>query len=472
MTFIELEKIMISKGISSLAEIARALNTTPQAVSNWKARDQVPYHVVIKLNQPKVDYDESSQAKPKVSRFNIDDDTISLSDIFVTLAEQLKVIVIMPLITLFITFTYFFTFNQSLYESSSKILLPENQVISGGLAGIASQFGVNLPQGGTADLSSPSLFPELVKSYTFAETILEETFYVEEFQKELSLLAILTHGIEKPTEGRDTLVRTAISAFHEMISFENEGSFSVLRVKSSEPKLARDINIEVLDKLESLNRYFKSQNVSEKIQFIQSRIEAVGNDLEESEKLLKSFREKNRQVSSPSLQMEQERLSRDVDIQKGIFLTLKQELELAKIEKIQNETIVQVLDPPQVPLSASESNMLLGLFLAGVFGISLGVLLGFFRSYINQGDIDERRKIRRVRNFIKKKSKDIFFDHRIAGIGAILLLFGLPFYLGHESKVPIYFGMYSARLMIVNIIYIITLIFCIVLFIYNIKKKK
>ena len=107
MTFIELEKIMISKGISSLAEIARALNTTPQAVSNWKARDQVPYHVVIKLNQPKVDYDESSQTKPKASRFNIDDDTISLSDIFVTLAEQLKVIVIMPLITLFITFTYF-----------------------------------------------------------------------------------------------------------------------------------------------------------------------------------------------------------------------------------------------------------------------------------------------------------------------------------------------------------------------------
>ena len=33
-------------GAMSLADIARKLNTTPQAVSNWKARDQMPFHVV------------------------------------------------------------------------------------------------------------------------------------------------------------------------------------------------------------------------------------------------------------------------------------------------------------------------------------------------------------------------------------------------------------------------------------------
>lgn len=47
----------------------------------------------------------------------------------------------------------------------------------------------------------------------------------------------------------------------------------------------------------------------------------------------------------------------------------------------------------------------------------------------------------------------------------------LPFYLGHESKSPVYFGMYSERLLLVNIFYVITLIFSIGLFIYNLKKK-
>ena len=51
MNFSELEQLMSSRDVTSLAEIARALNTTPQAVSNWKARNQVPHHVVAKLNQ-------------------------------------------------------------------------------------------------------------------------------------------------------------------------------------------------------------------------------------------------------------------------------------------------------------------------------------------------------------------------------------------------------------------------------------
>ena len=50
MNFSELESLMFSRGVTPLADIARALSTTPQAVSNWKARDQVPYHIVAKVN--------------------------------------------------------------------------------------------------------------------------------------------------------------------------------------------------------------------------------------------------------------------------------------------------------------------------------------------------------------------------------------------------------------------------------------
>ena len=49
MRFIEFEKTMNKRGVFSLAEIARLLNTTPQAVSNWKSRDQVPNHVALKI---------------------------------------------------------------------------------------------------------------------------------------------------------------------------------------------------------------------------------------------------------------------------------------------------------------------------------------------------------------------------------------------------------------------------------------
>ena len=49
MEFTKFESLMNSRGVSSLAEMARILKTTPQAVSNWKARNQVPYHIVAKI---------------------------------------------------------------------------------------------------------------------------------------------------------------------------------------------------------------------------------------------------------------------------------------------------------------------------------------------------------------------------------------------------------------------------------------
>ena len=116
MNFYELESLMSSRGVTSLADIARTLNTTPQAVSNWKARNQVPHHVVAKLNQsfsppsgnPQTSAEppiHSSRVTSGESQF-YKEDTISLSDILLTMAEQLKIIVLTTFISVFLTFTY------------------------------------------------------------------------------------------------------------------------------------------------------------------------------------------------------------------------------------------------------------------------------------------------------------------------------------------------------------------------------
>ena len=479
MKFTELESLMSQHGVSSLADIARTLKTTPQAVSNWKARDQVPYRIVARLNQSTIADTPQSPDHPLAQQYTnhylpitLDEGKISFFDILLIMAEQLKVIIIIPIITVFIVFTYTWTNNnQPYYESTAIILLPGNQ--AGGLGGLASALGPTTQA--TADLTNLSLFPELVTTYTFALRIFDEKFYVKKYQQELSLLAILTHGINEPVVGRDTLIISAMDAFQKMVTFDSEGSFSTLTVKAMEPVLARDINVKVLDELIKLNRYFKSQNVSETVKFIQSRITVVGEDLANSEQRLKVFREQNRQVSSPALQLEQERLSRDVDIQKGIFMTLKQQLELTNIEKIESETIVQVLDEPKVPLNASAGkNLGLGLsvLLAAVAGVGLGILLGFIRSYLNNSEIEERRKLRRMHNFLKKKSKDVILDRRFSAIISILLLIGSPYYLGHKSHNPVFFGMYSPKLMILNIIYVLAFITSLSFFIRLTRKKE
>jgi len=344
----------------------------------------------------------------------------------------------------------------------------------GGLAGLASQFGVNVPTGASADLSSPSLFPELLRSRTFAEKILDKKFYTKEFGKELSLLAILTHGNESPKVGRDTLVISALSSLGEMLEFDQDptSTFSVIKVTTAEPLFAKELAEVTLAELEALNRFYKSQTVNEKTSFIANRIASVENDLKSSETRLKEFNERNRQISSPALQLEQGRLARDVEIQKGIYLTLKQQYELAKIEEVQEASIVQVLDKPQVPLGPTNINLKLNVLLAGILGIGLGIIIGFVRAYADNSDMDERKKLRRVKLIFKKKIKDIFQDHRISGVVSGLMLIGLPLFLGHKSNNPVFFGMYSAKLMLVNTVYVFVLLSAIALFFYLTKTSK
>jgi len=360
-----------------------------------------------------------------------------------------------------------------LYVSSATLLIPSGGGGNlGGLSGIASQFGVTMPSSSGADLSSPSLYPELLGSRVFAEKILDKRFYLKEFGKELSLLAILTHGNAPPKSGKDTLVTKALGTLDKIIGFDKGSTFSTINVTTSDPVFSKELAEVVLSELEALNRFYKSQTVNEKIVFISNRIAAVVDDLKSSEKRLKEFNERNRQISSPALLLEQSRLVRDVEIQKGIYLTLKQQLELSKIEEVQESSIVQVLDAPQIPLGPSNVNTKTSVLFSAIFGILFGIIIGFIRAYTNNDDIDERKKLRRVKHFIKKKTKDIVMDYRISGILSVLLFIGLPYYLGHESKNPIFFEKYSMLALIINTVYILVLLISSILFIVLLRKRK
>ena len=115
MKFSELQDQMKEKfGIDHLADIARELGVSPQAVSNWKARDRVPYKYVLKIRKQLEVSDnklDSSQSEYKATDSNKvfpqydnlqyhEEDTITLMDIMVALAKHLKIIIITPIIVL------------------------------------------------------------------------------------------------------------------------------------------------------------------------------------------------------------------------------------------------------------------------------------------------------------------------------------------------------------------------------------
>ena len=75
----------------------------------------------------------------------------------------------------------------------------------------------------------------------------------------------------------------------------------------------------------------------------------VKQDLTKAENTLKEFREKNRQVLSPQLLLEQERLIRDVQINAVVYTELRKQFELVKIEEVKNIPVINVMDPARAP---------------------------------------------------------------------------------------------------------------------------
>ena len=123
---------------------------------------------------------------------------------------------------------------------------------------------------------------------------------------------------------------------------------------------------------------------------------------------MKNFKEKNRQVLSPALLLEQERYERQVEAQKGVYLTLKQQYELSRIEEIQEASIIQILDYPQVPLYPSNKNVKFNVILAVLVGAIFGIIIGIIRSYVNTSNLDERKKLDKSEIFLRKNLKTFF----------------------------------------------------------------
>ena len=144
-------------------------------------------------------------------------------------------------------------------------------------------------------------------------------------------------------------------------------------------------------------------------QFIEERIDDTEKELQAIEDALKDFRIQNRRIeNSPSLLLEEQRLNREVTVLRGVFTTLKQQLQTTKIEEVKESDYVIILDAPELPLEKSKPNKKMMVILAGILGIGLGLMLAFLREYASNCDEELGKKMREVKFILLKNIKELF----------------------------------------------------------------
>tara|TARA_B100000945_G_scaffold182497_1_gene146328 strand:+ start:264 stop:1556 length:1293 start_codon:yes stop_codon:yes gene_type:complete len=412
MKFIELQNLLKDKlGIEHLADIARELGVTPQAVSNWKSRDRIPYKYVAMVRKKFVDKNnrilnklnkdtKSSSDKNINSLPNqyFEEYSISISDILLIISKNFKLLIIIPSIFCILTIFYAIYFTRPFYQSSSKIMSSSGSNNNSQALGIAAQFGINLP----LNNSEPEwAYNQIITSRTIARQVVNRKFDTERYGNQKSLIQILTYKDKKPSLGADTLEIIAINNFiNNMLKVDEDvqSGMYTITTTAAEPKLAANINKALIEELDSHQREYNKSKTSETRKFIEERIFETEKELQNAEEALKNFKDRNRRIeNSPALQLEQQRLLREATVLTGVFTTLKQQLETTKIEEVKESEYIVIIDNPEPPLLPTGPKRKMMVIMAGFFGIGIGTILALIKNYFQSNDIEEKEKIREIK---------------------------------------------------------------------------
>ena len=400
MTFKELQSVFETNfGGTYLSDIARELNVTPQVVSNWKARNKVPYKYVQVLRdkldnllEHKTNATVINPANSSLENYNRDDSTeldiVSiLKFIYGVLRKQFKYVLIIPILIALISAIYVSYFVSPIFNSYATIL-PVGGDKSDQLAGFANRLGLGSNSKVISDFSSSSLYPDFIKSKYIAEKMLKTRFVTLKSDTSLPLLKILTNrNLENDgsiSEASMFYGRTKLNKLVK-VSLSRKTPIVNIFVNAGEPILARDIALAFVDQLDEIQNKFKLDKIKEKRIFIENRIKEIKVDLIFKEETLRAFREKNRNInSSPALLLEEERLGRESAVLTQLYITLKNEFERIQIEEVEQNRMFVVLDSPSIPLKRSSPRRKDFILFALIFSLLITTIVVLANEWIKE----------------------------------------------------------------------------------------
>ena len=256
----------------------------------------------------------------------------------------------------------FYSLFTDVYYKSEITLYPAGELSDSGE--IFSDFSDIIENLGISELSNDNNFyiPDIIESKSLKKKIVNKNWNNEKFKTSVNLIDyweinkiswlgsfvriinIYLNNLSLNTELAYEL--EAIQKLDELIYVDEKNSGLIeIVVLMNEPKLASDIAnfiaSYVVDYVSQEQRHFATKNK----EYLSNRLLLSKNDLYDSENELTAFR-KTYPIShdTPELQLSRLRLTRSVDVNQEVYITIKKQLELSKIEESKERLFINILD--------------------------------------------------------------------------------------------------------------------------------
>jgi|TARA_B100001094_G_scaffold74033_1_gene70400 capsular polysaccharide biosynthesis protein len=161
---------------------------------------------------------------------------------------------------------------------------------------------------------------------------------------------------------------------------EEQSGLIVVSVLMEDPFLSANITNYIAAYVKEFISLEQEKEAIKKKEFIFSQMQSAKIDLSDSEFKLTNFLKQNPLgLGNPDLQLQQGRLIREIEENQAVYITLRQQYEIAKIEAEEDKLFINILDEGDVAVRKSKPKRSLIVLSSISLGIMFSLLIVFYR---------------------------------------------------------------------------------------------
>ena len=314
-----------------------------------------------------------------------DDQELSLVAVLDILVRRWRFIVFTPLAAL-ILLVAALAIRGPRFAAYSRFVpqVPRSQA-PGNLAGLAAQFGVSL--GSASAEQSVDFYAKLLKSRELLDSTADTRYrFAATPGSTDSLTGNLMDLYDLGGATREKRLQNVVRRLERDVSVSTDPKANMITLRTEAPweGLAVLVNRRLLELMTEFNQKKRQSQAGAERAFVEERMRDAASALAAAEQSLERFLEANRRYQdAPQLMAEHTRLLRRVELRQGVYTTLANNYEQARIEEVRNTPVTTLIERPESSAQRSGSRAVLGIS-ALIIGLALGTLFAFSAEYFDQ----------------------------------------------------------------------------------------
>ncbi|MDO8502280.1 MAG: GNVR domain-containing protein [Gemmatimonadaceae bacterium] len=242
------------------------------------------------------------------------------------------------------------------------------------LGGIISQLGGSV---GGDPSESPNFYIQLFQSRELLTRLAQSRFpnpRTDNPSDSATLLEIMRIKKDDPRLRMEIALKKLAKAISA--GFDVKTNLVFLSVDMQWPELSAQVANRLVEMVSKFNRETRVSRARSKRVFLESRQDSAQLLLRAAEERQRFFYEQNRGlITSPSLRAEEARFRREVDVASDLYLNMQQQLEIARLDEINDAALITVIDSSVAPRKAQWPRYGSLLVTALALGLMLGLML-------------------------------------------------------------------------------------------------